>query len=235
MENNSNIVKDIQQIVEDNKVQVIEVGERRFSTKQLNEIRPIKYIANQLRFSDLSSVVEIVKRELDRFDCPLYINIKSESCVEVVSSLDTEKAREIPYCAIAEGSRYNFGRGYDYENFVIALRSLFVQNEETATLLQLLKKVADDGITQQVVAKQGAQLAQNVKVSPIYKLAPFRTFIEVEQPESEFLFRLSDRTTFTLYEADGGAWKIKAKANIRAFFEKAFTSEIAAGKVVILG
>lgn len=242
MENN-NIVKDIQQIVEDNKVQVIEVGERRFSTKQLNEIRPIKYTANQLRFSDLSSVVEIVKRELGRFDCPLYINIKSESCVEVVSSLDTEKAREIPYCAIAEGSRYNFGRGYDYENFVIALRSLFVQNEETATLLQLLKKVAsvesveveDDGITQQVVAKQGAQLAQNVKVSPIYKLAPFRTFIEVEQPESEFLFRLSDRTTFTLYEADGGAWKIKAKANIRAFFEKAFTNEIAAGKVVILG
>ncbi len=54
MENN-NIVKDIQQIVEDNKVQVIEVGERRFSTKQLNEIRPIKYTANQLRFSDLSS------------------------------------------------------------------------------------------------------------------------------------------------------------------------------------
>ena len=77
--------------------------------------------------------------------------------------------------------------------------------------------------------------AQNVKVSPIYKLAPFRTFIEVEQPESEFLFRLSDRTTFTLDEADGGAWKIKAKANIRAFFEKAFTSEIAAGNVVILG
>ena len=160
-----------------------------------------------------------------------------------MSSLDTEKAREIPYCAVAEGGRYNFGRGYDYENFVIALRSLFVQNEETATLLQLLKKVAsvesveveDDGITQQVVTKQGAQLAQNVKVSPIYKLAPFRTFIEVEQPESEFLFRLSDRTTFTLYEADGGAWKIKAKANIRAFFEKAFTSEIAAGNVVILG
>ena len=34
METNSNIVKDIQQIVEENKVQVIEVGDRRFSTKQ---------------------------------------------------------------------------------------------------------------------------------------------------------------------------------------------------------
>lgn len=243
METNSNIVKDIQQIVEDNRVQVIEVGERRFSTKQLTEIKPVKNTAGQLRFSDLSPIVEIVKRELDRFDCPLYINIESESCVKVVSSLDNEKDREIPYCALAEGSRFNFGRAYDYENFVIALRSLFVQTEETATLLQLLKKVAsvesveveDDGITQQVVAKQGAQLAANVKVSPIYKLAPFRTFIEVDQPESEFLFRVSDRTAFALYEADGGAWKIGAKANIRAFFEKAFTDEISAGKVVILG
>lgn len=243
MENNSNIVKDIQQIVEDNKVQIIEVGDRCFSTKQLTEIRPIKNTANQLRFSDLSSIVEIVKRELGRFNCPLYINIESENCVAVVSSLDIEKDREIPYCAVAEGSRYNFGRGYDYENFVIALRSLFVQNENSANLLQLLKKVAsvesveveDDGISQQVVAKQGAQLASNVKVSPIYKLAPFRTFIEVKQPESEFLLRISDRSVFALYEADGGAWKIKAKANIRAFFEKAFTDEIAAGAVVILG
>lgn len=241
MENN--IVKDIQQIVEDNKVQVIEVGERRFSTKPLNEIKPVKNTAAQLRFSDLSPIVEIVKRELSKFDCPLYINIESESCVKVVSSLDTEKDREIPYCAIAEGSRFNFGRGHDYESFVIALRSLFVQNDNSANLLQLLKKVAsvesveveDDGITQQVVAKQGAQLASNVKVSPIYTLAPFRTFIEVEQPESEFLFRVSDRTTFTLYEADGGAWKIKAKANIRAFFESAFKDEISAGGVVILG
>lgn len=243
MENNSNIVKDIQQIVEDNKVQIIEVGDRRFSTKSLTEIKPVKNTASQLRFSDLSPIVEIVKREIDRFDCPLYINIETESCVKVVSSLDTEKDREIPYCAIAEGSRFNFGRGYDYENFVIALRSLFVQSGDTANLLQLLKKVAsvesveveDDGITQQVVAKQGAQLAANVKVSPVCKLAPFRTFIEVEQPESEFLFRISDKTVFALYEADGGAWKIKAKANIRAFFERAFVNEISAGKVVILG
>ncbi len=242
MENN-NIVQDIRQIVEENKVQLMEVGDRRFSTKPLTEIKPVKNIANQLQFSDLSSIVEIAKRELDRFDCPLYINIESENRVAVISSLDTEKDREIPYAAVADGSKFAFGRGYDYENFVIALRSLFVQSEETANLLQLLKKVAsvesveveDDGITQQVVAKQGALLASNVKVSPIYKLAPFRTFIEVQQPESEFLFRISDKTTFALYEADGGAWKIKAKAKIRAFFENTFANEIAAGNVVILG
>ena len=151
-----------------------------------------------------------------------------------------EKEREKPYSAVAEGSRFNFGSGYDYERFVIAIRSQFIQTPNTANLLQLLKKVSniesvetsDDGITQSVVAKQGAMLA---KISPIIRLAPFRTFIEVEQPDSDFLFRISDRNVFALYEADGGVWKIKAKKNIRAFFEAALGDEIKTGDVVILG
>lgn len=126
---------------------------------------------------------------------------------------------------------------------MIAIRSQFIQTPNTANLLQLLKKVSniesvetsDDGITQSVVAKQGAMLASDVKISPIIRLAPFRTFIEVEQPDSDFLFRISDRNVFALYEADGGAWKIKAKKNIRAFFEAALGDEIKTGDVVILG
>lgn len=243
MENNNNIVKDIQKIVEENKVQIITVGDRTFSTKELDEIKPVKDRASEIRFSDLSSIVEIVKREMDRFVCPLYINIETEKSVSVITSLDGQKDREKPYSAVAEGSRFNFGSSYDYEKFVIAIRSLFVQTEDTAGLLELLKKVSsvesvemeDDGVTQKVVSRQGAMLAANVKVAPIRKLAPFRTFIEVKQPESEFLFRVSDRDTFALYEADGGAWKIEAKKNIRTFFENALKEEIAAEKVIILG
>ena len=243
MENNNNIVKDIQKIVEENKVQIITVGDRTFSTKELDEIKPVKDRASEIRFSDLSSIVEIVKREMDRFICPLYINIETEKSVSVITSLDEQKDREKPYSAVAEGSKFNFGSAYDYEKFVIAVRSLFAQTENTVGLLELLKKVSsveavemeDDGVTQKVVSKQGAMLATNVKVTPILKLAPFRTFIEVEQPASEFLFRISDRNTFALYEADGGAWKIEAKKNIRTFFENALKEEIAAEKVIILG
>ena len=57
----------------------------------------------------------------------------------------------------------------------------------------------------------------------------------MDQPESEFLFRISDKNVFALYEADGGAWKIKAKANIRRYFEMALSDGIKAGNVVILG
>lgn len=243
MEANTNIVKDIQKIVEDNKVQILTIGDRTFCTKPLTEIPPLKDEAEKIEFFDLASIATIVKRELDRFVLPLYIKIESENRVSVISSLDSDKDREVPYSAVAEGSRFRFGCGYDYEQFVIAIRSLFVQTEDTATLLQLLKKVAnvesveveDDGVTQQVVARQGTMLASDVKVTPVCKLAPFRTFIEVDQPESEFLFRVSDKNVFALYEADGGAWKIGAKANIRRYFELALTDEIKAGKVVVLG
>lgn len=242
MENN-NIVNDIERIVTENKVQVIEANGRTFATKDLVEIMPRKDVAKEIRFSDLSSIVEIVKREMERFVLPIYINIETEKSVSVITSLDTEKEREKPYSAVAEGSRFNFGSGYDYERFVIAIRSQFIQTPNTANLLQLLKKVSniesvetsDDGITQSVVAKQGAMLASDVKISPIIRLAPFRTFIEVEQPDSDFLFRISDRNVFALYEADGGAWKIKAKKNIRAFFEATLGDEIKTGSVVVLG
>lgn len=242
MENN-NIVNDIERIVTENKVQVIEANGRTFATKDLVEIMPRKDVAKEIRFSDLSSIVEIVKREMERFVLPIYINIETEKSVSVITSLDTEKEREKPYSAVAEGSRFNFGGGYDYERFVIAIRSQFIQTPNTANLLQLLKKVSniesvetsDDGITQSVVAKQGAMLASDVKISPIIRLAPFRTFIEVEQPDSDFLFRISDRNVFALYEADGGAWKIKAKKNIRAFFEATLGDEIKTGSVVVLG
>lgn len=240
---NTNIVNDIERIVKENKVEIIEANGRTFSTRGLEEILPTKHTARELRFSDLSSIVEIVKQEINEFVCPLYINIESETVVSVLTSLDTEKSREKPYSAVAEGSKFRFGSQYDYEAFVIAVRSLFVPTDDTANLLEVLKKVSnvdsveveDDGVTQKVVATQGAMLASNLRVAPIRKLAPFRTFIEVEQPESEFLFRLSDKNCFALYEADGGAWRIKAKKNIRAFFEAALREYISDGKVIVLG
>lgn len=101
MENN-NIVNDIERIVKENMVQVIESNGRTFATKSLVEIEPRKDVAAEIRFSDLSSIVEIVKREMQRFVLPIYINIESEACVSVITSLDDEKDREKPYSAVAE-------------------------------------------------------------------------------------------------------------------------------------
>ena len=38
----------------------------------------------------------------------------------------------------------------------------------------------------------------------------FRTFLEVEQPESEFLLRVDPDEGIGFFEADGGIWKLEA-------------------------
>lgn len=50
-------------------------------------------------------------------------------------------------------------------------------------------------------------------------LTPFRTFMEVKQPSSKFVFRISGEETpqFKLVEAEGGIWKYEAIANIKDY------------------
>ena len=52
-------------------------------------------------------------------------------------------------------------------------------------------------------------------------LRPIRTFTEVKQPKSAFVFRMEQGSNETvnaaLFEADGGAWKIEAMENIKDY------------------
>jgi hypothetical protein len=48
----------------------------------------------------------------------------------------------------------------------------------------------DSGITQKVGMKTGAVLKTTETLRPRVTLAPFRTFREVVQPASEFIFRV---------------------------------------------
>ena len=79
-----------------------------------------------------------------------------------------------------------------------------------------------------------AWLLGNVQVKPRVTLRPFRTFLEVAQPESEFILRLNDRGEINLIGADGGAWKLEAVRNIAAYFEEKLGDMVEAGRVVVL-
>ena len=45
--------------------------------------------------------------------------------------------------------------------------------------------------------------------------------MEIEQPVSEFIFRMAEKQGITcaLFEADGGAWKNAAMQNIKKYLE----------------
>jgi hypothetical protein len=126
--------------------------------------------------------------------------------------------------------KFQFGSWHDMETFIIGLQAHFVPTPTLADVLKLIgnvkdeavRQTTDDGVTQSVVAKQGAVLVAEVPVPNPVELAPYRTFREVEQPESRFLLRLrSGGPTCALFEADGGAWKLEAVAEVKAWLVKA--------------
>lgn len=92
----------------------------------------------------------------------------------------------------------------------------------------------DNGVTQTVTARQGVALNAVVNVRPRIKLQPFRTFLEVAQPESEFLLRVDSEKGIAFFEADGGIWRLEAKRNIAEYFERGLKDLIEQGKVVIM-
>ena len=141
--------------------------------------------------------------------------------------------------ADAPGLRTGF-RGREVA--LIELRSLFIPNEGTAYLLDLLSRMTDEnsvstkdnGVTQTVEARQGVALNALVEVKPRVMLRPFRTFLEVEQPESEFLLRVDPDEGIGFFEADGGIWKLEAKKNSADYVNTNLADLIQAGKVVIM-
>ena len=233
------LVKDIKELCEDaSKTQ--EIDGKVFSVKPLIEV-DTKDRAETLPFSDLSSIIPVIKNEILDFCYPLYVIVNDYNEVCVVTSLDADRERERPYYVKYAAQSFRFNSWHTFEEFVIALRSKFVQNADIAELLSFLKCVTnsasvstqDDGISQRVSSVKGTTGYK--ETAPIRRLAPFRTFNEVEQPTSEFLFRINDSgELFSLHEADGGAWKKKAKDSIKKYYENAFADEIKDGKIIIL-
>jgi len=114
------------------------------------------------------------------------------------------------------------------EDFVIKLLAMFKQDEDLSQILDVAGKICcedkaeivDDGVTQAVTYQRGVK-KESGKILPLRpRLRPVRTFTEVEQPASEFVFRLrSEPVMLALFEADMGAWEMVAKQNIKAYLE----------------
>ena len=78
-------------------------------------------------------------------------------------------------------------------------------------------------MSQKTTIKQGIASKADVLVPNPVTLTPYRTFLEVEQPESQFVFRIRDdrgEPVFKLVEAEGGLWRNEAMMNIKKFLEE---------------
>lgn len=217
------------------------VGEKTYSNEVLYEVKPLKEEPQLYTVYTLGSIVKIIRAELKRHTAPLFVNVINERTVEVVGTYNDDYSRYSLY--VAKSDVPGFNQGFrEIEKAIIELRSLFVPSEGTAYVLDLLSRigkndsiqVSDNGVTQTVETSQGVALKAAEKINPRVTLRPFRTFLEVEQPESDYLLRVDAEKGIGLFEADGGVWKLEAKRNISDYFKRELEDLINSGDVVIL-
>lgn len=219
-----------------------EIDGRTYSSDSLKRIDPPKYKPEAINVTGLDSICKLVQNEAKAVGRKIFIRVAAYDKVSVFSTYDDQYERAYLYRCEADTPRVTVNRFLAYENAVIELRSLYIPNEGTEYLLRLLGSItseskvtsSDNGVTQTVEAKSGISLMQKVDIKSRVTLKPFRTFIEVEQPESEFLLRISSDGEIGLYEADGGVWKLEATRNVAAYFEKELKDLIKSGDVVVI-
>lgn len=207
------------------------------------EIKPDLYGPETLKLQSLDALVKMVRTEATEDDAPIYITVPTHLTVHCFSQPDPElrNQRKWYYEVYAtDVPGWESGNKLGFEEMQIALRTRFQETPDTAYALKLLSDITtggkitfnDNGVATSVVTQKGVALQSNEAIRPIVRLRPYRTFQEIDQPESPFLIRVSERgISFT--EADGGMWKLIARQTIKAFLEEHLQQEVAEGSVVI--
>ena len=211
------------------------IGDETYSDKPLHRISYVPR-ASSIEMNTLSSLIDYIKSGVDEFSDQMIIHVQSPTMVSMYSALDCERVREYVVEVKAQLPRFAFDQFQDHEAFCIGIQSKCVDDPDTDKALLLkfagtveagsVAEYGDDGITQKATVKTGIASKGEALVPNPVKLKPFRTFVEVEQPVSSFIFRMkedkySKGIQCALFEADGGAWKIGAMEAIKKYLIEA--------------
>ena len=222
----------------------VEVNEKVYYDRNkydLTELAKKKY-AETLTVNTLQGIIDFIKAKFDRDGDRLVLFVKNPTTVKVLSQLDENGQRENILTAVVDLPNYPYGRFLKQSDFVIQLQSIFQRNNDAEALLEFTSAIKidngielkDNGVGQTAVVKSGAASVAEAKVPSPATLQPYRTFLEVPQPESAFIFRLDENGNCALFEADGGLWKNEAILNVRKYLEVAFKQEIEDSQINII-
>jgi hypothetical protein len=224
---------------------VLQIDGRTYTTNKVSLVNPpLEPEPKKLEVSTLTSLVDYVTKNPDSLKQEdLIVHIESPTKVSLLSKLFGDNKQRCVHLVADIGNAgwsiwFVFGRYFDAELFNVWLQSCCVdpitgedeKAKATSKGLMLsfvgniresaIKETGDDGISQSVTVKTGiARVGDVVLPNPIV-LCPYRTFNEVEQPSSHFVFRARTGPEFALFEADNGAWKHKAIKSIKEFLER---------------
>lgn len=214
------------------KPETIEIAGKTYCTKDLRRYgAPPK--ADPIKATTLTSLVDYIKESRGELRERMIIQVVSPTKVLLYSGLLAERDRETLFEVNAMLPHFNYGNEYEQEAFLIAMQSCFEESDDREAVTILASNIvntqqatySDDGITQQAVIKTGITTKEPALVPNPVKLFPYRTFLEVEQPGSEFVFRISTGRSgapvFKLVTADGGLWQAEAVDNVKNYLVEA--------------
>ena len=209
----------------------IVLGNKRYTT---NSVVPVKEaMPDTIQVTTLTALVDYLNDNVDQHELSkLICHVESPTTVSVLSSLVGDfSQRKCFIQAELKQLQLRLNTYLDGEEFNILLQSCFVEPDDALQVTDrgLVMRYAasvrevhegitlDDGVTQSVTVKKGIASVENAILPNPVTLRPYRTFTEVEQPASRFVFRANEGPKFALIEADGGAWKSEAMHNIKDF------------------
>ena len=223
----------LQYLVELGKAEEHTINGDTYSDKPLHRIDMYIPKANAIEMHTLTSLVDYIKSDVDRMSDKMIVEVASPTKVNLYSQLDYNRDREKLVSVSARVPEFSFNNFMDQEKFCINLQSKFIDDPQTDRSLILkfagtveagtVAEYGDDGITQKATVKTGIASKGDAIVPNPVKLRPYRTFLEVEQPISEFIFRMKqdkyDGINCAIFEADGGAWQIAATKAIKEYLQ----------------
>ncbi len=185
-----------------------------------------------IALTTLTGFVDAVKAGIDGLSSvSVAVHVENYKTVKLVGVRSNDYGdRQTFITAIHQSyGDFPFGVYMDPESFIIKLQSGFIANENMNRLMMLVSSLTvanqvqtqDDGVTQTVTVKKGAVARGTATVNPRWPLVARRTFVEADQPETEFLLRMKGEDgslpQIALHEVDGGAWKNAAMLSVSSF------------------
>lgn len=188
-----------------------------------------KHYPQTLHLSTLDSLIDYLKSDLNNVNSQkLMVVVESPVEVSVITEDDEDEVRSTLVNVRSLNPTFKFGRYEAAAEFNVSLQSNFINSDDREVVLNFssaLKvengsEIVDNGISQTTTIKNGVvSLAKATAPNPVV-LRPYRTFLEVEQPSSQFVFRINKCGEMAIFEADGGKWRLEAINNVANYLKE---------------
>ncbi|MCM1039828.1 MAG: hypothetical protein NC434_10940 [Ruminococcus sp.] len=220
-----------------------EIEGTKWTDKTLHKVENVRSI-EKVDFITLTSLVEYLKSRVDvpnAFAEHVFISIISPEHISVYSEANAGNHDRRTQIADVRAMLpvVKIGQWVPQTEFCIMMRANFIDeidnmnsaDTDRDALIAVASNIVsgtisqyeDTGISQKATIKTGIQEADEKILPEKVALRPWRTFMEVEQPCSEFIFRAEDSkyegVQLALHEADGGRWKMAAMMSIKKYLE----------------